>query len=75
MNYEREELFDQDVTSQEQERIIQTIHDQITSEGKADLANRTGLAEEDVDILHITITGMEIGGMTVDSLIGFRGKM
>lgn len=74
VNYEREELFDQDVTSQEQERIIQTIHDQITSEGKADLANRTGLAEEDVDILHITITGMEIGGMTVDSLIGFRGK-
>jgi hypothetical protein len=38
------------------------------------LAQRTGLLYEDIDILHITVTGMEIGGMPVNSLVGFRGK-
>jgi cell division protein FtsA len=74
VNYEREEKYDQDVTQKEEDQIISKIHDQITHEGKSDLAMRTGLSEEDIEILHITTTGMEIGGMKVDSLIGFRGK-
>ncbi len=74
VNYEREEKYDEEVTIKEETHIIQMVQDQIISEGKMDLALRTGLAQEDVEILHITITGMEIGGMNVDSIVGFRGK-
>jgi cell division protein FtsA len=74
VNYEREERFDQDVDFKEQDRIIAKVHQQIANAGKEDLAKRTGLVNEDIEILHITETGMEIGGMNVDSLVGFRGK-
>jgi cell division protein FtsA len=74
VNYEREEKYNQEVTEQEEENIIRKVHEQISEEGKEDLARRTGMVREDIDILHITVTGMEIGGMSVDSLKGFRGK-
>lgn len=74
VNYEREEKYDEDVTSREEDQIIAKVHDQIIEGGKEDLAMRTGLLNEDIEILHITVTGMEIGGMNVSSLAGFRGK-
>ena len=74
VNYEREDRFDKEVTENEQERIFKKVHKQIEESGKDDLAQRTGLVNEDIEILHITVTGMEIGGMKVDSLIGYRGK-
>lgn len=74
VNYEREERYDKDVDFKEQDQIVRMVHQQIVNSGKEDLANRTGLVNEDIEILHITCTGMEIGGMTVDSLVGFRGK-
>lgn len=74
VNYEREERYDEEVTEGEQESIISKVHEQIIQGGKEDLATRTGLLTEDIEILHITTTGMEIGGMNVDSLVGFRGK-
>lgn len=74
VNYEREVNHEKEVTQKEQEKIVQKVHQQILSGGKEDLALRTGLTQEDIEILHITITGMEIGGMPVDSLVGFKGK-
>jgi len=74
VNYERDEKFDEDVTDEEEQKIIKKVHEQIEATGKEDLAQRTGLLYEDIDILHITVTGMEIGGMPVNSLVGFRGK-
>ena len=74
VNYEREEKFEKEVTEKEQNKIIERVHRQITESGKEDLANRTGLLNEDIQILHITITGMEIGGINVASLVGFKGK-
>ncbi len=74
VNYERDEKFDEEVTNEEETKIISTVHQQIENTGKEDLAQRTGLLYEDIDILHITVTGMEIGGMPVNSLVGFRGK-
>lgn len=74
VNYEREEKFNQEVNLSEQEKIVQKVYDQISQSGKEDLAARTGLQNEDIEILHITVTGMEIGGMGVDSLVGFKGK-
>jgi cell division protein FtsA len=74
VNYEREEKFDQDVVQEEQDSIISKVHQQIIQGGKTDLAKRTGLQPEDIEILHITTTGLEIGGMNVESLVGFRGK-
>lgn len=74
VNYERDEKFELEVDIKEQEKIISKVYEQITESGKADLAQRTGLTDEDIEILHVTITGMEIGGMKVDSLVGFTGK-
>ncbi len=74
VNYEREQKFNEEVTVKEQADIISRIHGKILASGKEDLAKRTGLVNEDIDILHVTITGMEIGGMSVDSLVGFRGR-
>ena len=74
VNYEREESFNKEVTLEEEAKIISKIHRQIIFGGKEDLALRTGLSKDDIDILHITVTGMEIGGMNVNSLVGFQGK-
>jgi cell division protein FtsA len=74
VNYERDEKFDEEVTEEEEKNIIRKVHQQIENTGKEDLAQRTGLLYEDIEILHITVTGMEIGGMPVNSLVGFRGK-
>jgi len=74
VNYEREEKFDEIVNKKEQDEIFSKVRKQIVETGKEDLAKRTGLVNEDIEILHITVTGMEIGGMNVDSLIGLRGK-
>ncbi len=38
------------------------------------MGQRIGLVNEDIEILHLTKTGLEIGGMPVDSLIGYKGK-
>ena len=74
VNYQREENYDREVTQKEQNKIIGQIKAKIETNGKEDLGQRTGLRNEDIDILHITHTGLEIGGMPVDSLIGYKGR-
>lgn len=74
VNYQREENFDKEVTVKEQERIIGQVRDQIEANGKGDLGQRTGLKNEDIEILHITPTGLEIGGMPVSNLVGYKGR-
>lgn len=74
VNYQREENFDKEVTAKEQERIIDQVQAQIEANGKGDLSQRTGLKNEDIEILHITPTGLEIGGMPVRNLIGYKGR-
>jgi len=74
VNYKREENFEKEVTQKEQDGILRKIKNQILKEGEGDLALRIGLTREDIDILHITITGLAIGGMPVQSLIGYTGK-
>ncbi len=74
VNYERDEHFDDKVNKKEQDKIINEVYNKIIASGKSDLARRTGLMEDDIEILHVTITGMEIGGMPVESLVGFRGR-
>lgn len=74
VNYEREEHFEKEVTKKEQDKIINEVKSQISVSGKEDLGMRTGLKNEDIEILHITPTGMEIGGMPVNTLIGYKGK-
>ena len=32
------------------------------------------MVNEDIEFLHLTKTGVEIGGMPVDSLVGYKGK-
>ena len=74
VNYQREENFDKEVSPKEQAKIIGQIKSKIETNGKEDLGQRTGLRNEDIDILHITPTGLEIGGMPVDSLVGYKGR-
>lgn len=74
VNYEREENFDKEVDEKEQKSIINRVNSQIQMTGKDDLALRTGLTQDDIEILHMTVTGMEIGGMPVDSLVGLKGR-
>ena len=74
VNYQREENHDKEVTEKEQNKIIGQIKQTIIQNGKEDLSQRTGLTNEDIEILHITSTGMEIGGMPVNSLIGYKGR-
>lgn len=74
VNYEREERFEKEVTKKEQDRIIYEVKSQIAISGKEDLGIRTGLKNDDIEILHITPTGMEIGGMPVNTLVGYKGR-
>ncbi|MGI6484027.1 MAG: cell division FtsA domain-containing protein [Candidatus Dojkabacteria bacterium] len=74
VNYQREENFDDEVTEKEEEKILVQIEAKIETSGKEDLGQRIGLVNEDIEILHLTRTGTEIGGMPVDSLVGYKGK-
>ncbi len=74
VNYQRDENYEKEVTEKEQRKIITQIESKIETNGKADLSQRIGLTNEDIEILHITKTGLEIGGMPVDSLIGYKGR-
>jgi cell division ATPase FtsA len=74
VNYQREENYETEVTEKEENRIISKVKEKIEEGGKKDLSQRIGLKYEDIDILHITATGSEIGGMPVNSLIGYTGK-
>jgi len=74
VNYQREENHENEVTSKEEGKILAQIRNKIEASGKEDLSQRIGLTSEDIEILHITQTGLEIGGMPVDSLIGYKGR-
>lgn len=74
VNYQREENYDNEVTQKEEKKILAQIQNKIEDSGKEDLSQRIGLTNEDIEILHITQTGLEIGGMPVDSLVGYKGK-
>lgn len=74
INYQRDENYDNEVTQKEQDGIIRQIKERIEINGKEDLSQRTGLQNDDIEILHITKTGLEIGGMPVDSLVGYKGR-
>lgn len=74
VNYQREENFEKEVTKKEQDKIISQIRSQIIVDGKGDLSQRTGLRNDDIEILHITPTGLEIGGLPVNTLVGYKGR-
>ncbi len=74
VNYQRDGNFDQEVTAKEEGKILAQIENKIESSGKEDLGSRIGLTTEDIEILHLTKTGLDIGGMPVESLVGYKGK-
>jgi len=74
VNYDREDKAAKEVDKKEQGDIFSQVKASVFEGGRNDLAAKYGLASEDIEVLHITITGAEIGGMQVDSLIGFTGK-
>lgn len=74
VNYSRKDRSGNPVTEKEQESIYSRVKTKVIDEGKSQMAAKYGMSKEDIEILHITITGVEIGGMPVDTLTGYTGE-
>ena len=74
VNYDREGQVSKEVDEKEQKQIFDQVQENVLSSGRKELAEKYGMDPEDIEVLHITVTGVEIGGMSVDSLVGFTGK-
>jgi cell division protein FtsA len=74
VNYDREDKAAEEIDLKEQSDIFDQVKERVFESGKHELALKYGLSMEDIEVLHITITGAEVGGMPVDSLTGFTGK-
>lgn len=74
VNYDREDKASKEIDRKEQNEIFSRVKEQVFESGKNELTIKYGLSMEDIEVLHITITGAEVGGMPVDSLLGFTGK-
>lgn len=74
VNYDREERASNEVNKRELREIVDQVKESILSGGTEELATKYSLDPEDIEVLHVTMTGAEIGGMSVDSLLGFTGK-
>ncbi len=74
VNYDREDQASAEVTYKEQMNIFNQVRENVFNNGRKELADKYGMDQEDIEVLHVTVTGIEIGGMSVDSLVGFTGK-
>lgn len=74
VNYDREDRTSKEIDAKEQENIFGQVKANVFNDGRNELAERYGMDPADIDVLHITITGLEVGGMNVDSLVGYTGK-
>lgn len=74
VDYDREDRASQEVDRKEQDNIFEQVKDNVLNEGKNELAKKYGIDLEDIEIIHVTVTGVDIGGMPVDTLLGFTGK-
>lgn len=73
VNYSRQDKAGKEVSFKEQESIFSKVRENVLTSGRQQMSAKYGIGVEDIQILHITVTGLEIGGMPVDSLIGFSG--
>ncbi len=74
VDYDRAGKVDSPISEQEAEFIKESIFARIENHGKKELANRIHTKEEDVDILHLSITGFELDGKAVDSIVGSKAR-
>jgi cell division ATPase FtsA len=74
VNYDREDKAAAEIDKKERDDIFNQVKEKVFESGKNELAIKYGFSMEDIEVLHITITGAEVGGMPVDSLVGFTGK-
>lgn len=74
VNYLRDKDPSKKIDEKEESNLLNKVHKQIINTGKESLSERTGLLPEDIEILHITTMGMEVGGLRTNSLVGYTGK-
>lgn len=74
VNYDREDRTSKEIDAREQSNIFSQVKSNVFNDGRTELAERYGMDPEDIEVLHITITGLEVGGMPVDTLVGYTGK-
>ncbi|MFH1547390.1 MAG: cell division FtsA domain-containing protein [bacterium] len=73
VNYSRKDRSATEVNLSEQNSIYEKVKEKVMQDGRQQMSVKYGISSEDIEILHITITGLEIGEMPVDSLVGFTG--
>jgi cell division protein FtsA len=73
VNYSRKDRAGSEVTLNEQNNIYSKVKEKVLQDGRQQMATKYGISLDDIEILHTTITGLEIGEMPVDSLVGFTG--
>lgn len=74
VDYDRFDKKDQTIVREEAEFIKNEVFSQIAAEGKKEMAARMNVKPEEVEILHLSITGIELDGRKEEYLVGGKGR-
>ncbi len=74
VDYDRHDKKEEPISQEEAEFIKEEVFSQIESEGRTEMASRLHSSEIDVEILHLSITGIELDGRREDELVGSKGR-
>lgn len=73
VDYDRENKGTRPLDAREEEEIKTKIFQEIIANGQEELAAKQDTTPDNISILHITITGLQVGGASVPSLQGYEG--
>jgi len=73
-NIERLRKPDMPIDPSEEKQLLSELFEQVATEGKAQLAEKTGIPEDKIMVLNITLTGGYIDGKPFKVLEGLQGR-
>jgi cell division protein FtsA len=74
VNYDREDMAGKEINEEESQKIVQKVVSQVAAQGTEEISKQMGISNPDsIEIIHITLTGIEVDGTLVQQLEGFRG--
>ena len=74
VDYDRHDKKDEAITQEEAEFIRNEVFSQIEREGRAEMAARMHSTPGLIEILHLSITGIELDGRREETLVGAKGR-
>jgi len=74
VNYDRGNNSKRPVSDDEERKIFNSIFSNILQNGRGELAKRLSTTEDNVEVLHITVTGVEVDRRKGQSLVGSTGR-